>query len=401
MKIEYRKYTRDEFASVMKTSARAFHEYRSEIDIEARINLFDPDRSFVAHDGKFMVGTTRSYALDMFIPGGICPIAAVAGVTVQPTHRRKGINSKMMKLQLKDIHGRNEPLAVLQATESLIYGRYGYGMASFEHNLEIEKVHSAYGESHIPEGQMYYCEEDEARLIFPGIFDRATNNRVGMVTRNQEWWNLRFLGPFLTGFGHNGDGRTRYARYECNGANEGYVRYKVEGKVLYVIELISVTQDAYKSLWRFCLDMDLIDVIKADHRAVDEELKWIIADPRRLIEHTSDRSWVRLVDVKDALGRRKYSTDDSIIFAVEDSFLPWNNVTLQLSSSEGETACESTNKSPDIALGVSELGAVYLGGVNFSTLVHAGRVQELTNGAIERANLMFTTARKPWCFDGW
>ena len=42
MKIEYRKYTRDEFASVMKTSARAFHEYRSEIDIEARINLFDP-----------------------------------------------------------------------------------------------------------------------------------------------------------------------------------------------------------------------------------------------------------------------------------------------------------------------------------------------------------------------
>ena len=133
MKIEYRKYTRDEFASVMKTSARAFHEYRSEIDIEARINLFDPDRSFIAHDGKFMVGTTRSYALDMFIPGGICPIAAVAGVTVQPTHRRRGINSKMMKLQLKDIHGRNEPLAVLQATESLIYGRYGYGMASFEH----------------------------------------------------------------------------------------------------------------------------------------------------------------------------------------------------------------------------------------------------------------------------
>ena len=397
MKIEYKSVTWDEFITVKKTTARAFHEYREEIDLRAHKNIFDPDRSIIAYEGEYMVGSSVSYPLDMYIPGGLCPIAAVAGVAVQATHRRRGINTKIMKIQLEDIHSRNEPLAVLQASESLIYGRYGYGMASMEHNLEIEKIHGSYTVDHIPKGKLYYCGEDEAMQICPDIFYRATLNRVGMVTRNDKWWNFRSLEPGTKG----GDGRTWYVRYECDGVNEGYVRYQVKGEVLVIIELISATQEAYKSLWRFCLDMDLIKVIRADHRPADEELKWIIADPRRLTEHTSDRSWVRLVDVKEALVRRKYSTDDSIVFGVEDTFLTWNNVTLELSSRRYETECKHTTKTPDILLGASELGAVYLGAVDFTTLARAGRVDELTDGAIQRANFMFSTERKPWCFDGW
>ena len=258
---------------------------------------------------------------------------------------------------------------LIRAAKSAL-DRYGYGMASLEHNLEIEKIHGSYTVDHIPKGKLYYCGEDEAMQICPDIFDRAVLNRVGMVTRNDKWWNFRSLEPGTKG----GDGRTWYVRYECDGVNEGYVRYQVKEEVLVIIELISVTQEAYKSLWRFCLDMDLIKVIRADHRPADEELKWIIADPRRLIEHTSDRSWVRLVDVREALARRQYSTDDSIVFGVEDTFLTWNNVNLELSSHRYETECNHTTKTPDILLGASELGAVYLGAVDFTTLALAGRV---------------------------
>ena len=151
----------------------------------------------------------------------------------------------------------------------------------------------------------------------------------------------------------------------------------------------------------FCLDMDLIKTIRADHRPVDEELKWIIDDPRKLIQHTSDRSWLRLVDVEQALSLRKYSVDDSIVVEVKDNFLPWNNRILELSSAQRETQCKDSLKAPDISLGASELGAVYLGAVNFTTLARAGRVKELKAGAIKRINAMFATERKPWCFDGW
>ena len=397
MNIEYKSITWDDFVSVKTTTARAFHEYREDIDLRAHENIFDPDRSIIAYEGDYMVGGSVSYPLDMYIPGGLCSIAAVAGVAVQPTHRRRGINTEIMKLQLENIHSRGEPLAVLQASESVIYGRYGYGMASFEHNLEIEKNHSTYAEDHIPLGSLYYCKEDEARQICPDIFDRATLNRVGMVTRNDKWWNFRSLEPGTKG----GDGRTWYVRYENDGVNEGYVRYQVKGEVLIIIELISVTQDAYKTLWRFCLDMDLIKTIKANHRPVDEELKWLIADPRRLIEHTSDRSWLRLVNVEQALSLRKYSVNDSVVLDIKDRFLPWNSSRLELSSYQNETQCKPSTKAPDISLGVSELGAAYLGAVDFSTLARAGRVEELKPGGIQRINAMFVTDRKPWCFDGW
>ena len=190
-------------------------------------------------------------------------------------------------------------------------------------------------------------------------------------------------------------------KYQENGSDEGYLRYTINGTELNVIELIASSHQAYSSLWRICLDMDLVDVIKAEHRPADEELKWMLADPRRLIEHSSDRYWVRLVDVKSALSQRSYSIDGSLIFKIQDDFLPWNQETLELSCESGEVSCTTSTKNPDIILNAGDLGAVYLGGINFSTLSSANRIEELTQGSIAKANLMFSTPRKPWGFDGW
>jgi predicted acetyltransferase len=48
-------------------------------------------------------------------------------------------------------------------------------------------------------------------------------------------------------------------------------------------------------------------------------------------------------------------------------------------------------------LEISFLGSAYLGGVSFTTLAAAGRVRELTAGAVERADVMFSTAVAPFC----
>ena len=60
----------------------------------------------------------------------------VDDVTVLPTHRRRGVMSRMMRAQLDQMRERGEPLAALSASESLIYERFGYGIATWYHQVE-------------------------------------------------------------------------------------------------------------------------------------------------------------------------------------------------------------------------------------------------------------------------
>jgi predicted acetyltransferase len=46
---------------------------------------------------------------------------------------------------------------------------------------------------------------------------------------------------------------------------------------------------------------------------------------------------------------------------------------------------------------VSALGSVYLGGFTFAQLERAGRVAELREGAVKRADDLFRADRAPWC----
>ena len=79
---------------------------------------------------------------------------------------------------------------------------------------------------------------------------------------------------------------------------------------------------------------------------------------------------------------------------VDDSFLPENAGRWRV---DGGTA-ERTDDEPDLALGVGELGSVYLGGFGFGELVRAGVVRELKEGGAARADALFRTgAPKPWC----
>ena len=60
-------------------------------------------------------------------------------------------------------------------------------------------------------------------------------------------------------------------------------------------------------------------------------------------------------------------------------------------------ACQASGATPDLVLSAADLAATYLGTVRFSTLAHAGRVEERTTGALLRADAMFATKLEPWC----
>jgi predicted acetyltransferase len=64
--------------------------------------------------------------------------------------------------------------------------------------------------------------------------------------------------------------------------------------------------------------------------------------------------------------------------------------------SDSEGTLEKASNAADIALDAFDLGATFLGGTTFNELVRAGRVEERTPGAIQRADSMFRTDRQPW-----
>ena len=127
-----RPITEDEFDSFETVTQHAFHGSPfSESDRHMVLDRFEFDRTLAAWDGAAPVGVTSIYSFQLSVPGQeVLPAAGVTFVAVLPTHRRRGVLNSLMRRQLADVRDRAEPLAVLWASESVIYSRYGYGSAS-------------------------------------------------------------------------------------------------------------------------------------------------------------------------------------------------------------------------------------------------------------------------------
>ena len=106
--------------------------------------------------------------------------------------------------------------------------------------------------------------------------------------------------------------------------------------------------------------------------------------------------WVRLLDVPAALAARTYQVDGGLVLEVHDGFLDRGGRFLLDGGPAGAT-CAPTDREPDLELGIAALGSLYLGGHRARTLAAAGLVDERTDGALQRAGLMFGTDRPARC----
>ncbi len=350
-------------------------------------SLLPFERMHGAWSNGAIVGGAGAFAFDLTVPGGDLRTAGISVVGVQPTHRRRGVLRSLMRAQLDDAHERGEPLAALWASEESIYGRFGYGLASFCGEITLAREYTAFAYPFEPQGTLRLIEPEEAREAIPPVFDRIRPEWPGMFSRNDVWWENRVIADPEER--RDGAGPKRWVAYERDGSIEGYAAYRhkpgfeagTTSTELRVLEALGTSPEALRDLWAYLLAVDWVATIKS------------LATPRRMRYRMGDGIWVRLVDVGAALSGRRYSGDGSIVFEVSDEFCPWNEGRWKLS----EGSAERSKDAAELSVPVQSLGSALLGGVSFAALQRAGRVVELKPGAIERADALFRWDRQPWC----
>jgi predicted acetyltransferase len=373
------------------------HENHLE-DAERFAKWIEVERMHAAFDGARIIGGAGAFTFRMSVPGGaLIPAAGITVVGVLPTHRRRGVLSRLMREQLEDCRARGDFAAYLWASEATIYGRFGYGLASRMGGISLGKDRTRFAVPFEARGTVRIVDLAEAARTFPPLYEQVVARRPGTFVRTKEWWETRKL---FDDPARRQGGPKNLVLLELDGKPAGYAIYNVKQDwvsgfskgVVNVVEVVAPTPEAARELWRWLFDFDWTSEFNADLLPLDHELFMLVAEPRRMQFKINDGVWVRLIDVGQALSARTYN-DGEIVLEVEDAFMPENAGRWRVTSS----GAQRTDDAADLRLDISGLGSVYLGGFTFGELVRGSRAHELTDGASVRADALFRTNVEPWC----
>jgi len=401
MAVEIRTLTEPDVVAFQTHVEGVFGGDYEETEAAAWRPLIELDRNYAAWDGERIVGTAGAFTFDMTAPGAPVPTAGVTVVGVAAPHRRQGILTAMMRRQLDDIRERGaEPVASLWASEAVIYGRFGYGVAGRRLHVTVQG-HAPEFLGAAPVGRVLPI--DSLDEVAPPIYDAVRATRPGMISRSPQRWQTRLSD--LPQHRH-GASQQRNVVYERDGLPRGYAMYRMKGEWgnggprgdVRVKEVVALDADAHAGLWRFLTSVDLMPNTTYDILPVDDPLLDRLHNPRAVqVNSFSDGLYMRVLDVARAFGARSYAGSGRVVVEVVDGFGGYAAGRWLLDASPDGASCTATTESADVTLGAAELGAVYLGDTTLRALRDAGRVDEHTPDAVEKASALLAWPVRAWC----
>jgi len=366
----------------------------------------DLDRRLAAFDGDRIVGTYRTFATELTLPGGRqVPASAVTAVTTRPTDRRRGILTRFIASDIASGVDRGDVASVLYSAEWPIYGRYGYGPSTSHARWTLNTRAATFLAP--PTGTVEILTAAQARPIVAEVHRRFLTGQPGDIVRPEQAWDMD-LGLVDT------PGRPRWkgsiaVHRAADGSHDGYVRYTGEERwdegipdnIVKVEELIGVGPEAERELWRYVASLDLVSEAKAAARRVDEALPWLLKDGRAAqLFRAADGMWLRPYDVPRLLGGRAYEHEATLVLEIEDQVGERAGPAagrFRLEASPDGATCAATTAAPDVTLAVSALGAASLGGTRLADAAHSWPAIEHRPGALSTLDRLLRTSAQPWC----
>lgn len=380
------------FPAFRRAFAATFGFDYSDDELERGRWVAEIDRLVAARDADGrIVGTSGAYTFGMSLPGGVdAPCSGISVISVRADHRRRGLLSRMMGQLFADADDRGEPFAALWASESPIYGRYGFGPAVPTLDVTIERQHGALHHDG-PVGEVELLDPDAVTDTFPALHEAARRARGGMMTRPAGWWRRLVADPPDA---RDGAGPLRYALLP----GRGFATYRLKPDwgtgapvgTVQLEDLVALDPEATAALWRFVIDTDLAAKVEVVRRPVDDPVRTLLVDPTRASFSHGWPLWVRLLDLPAAVAARRYLADGTAVLEVADDLRPANAGRWRIEVADGSAHGERTDAAPDLTMDTSALATVLLGGVRTTQLHLASQVQGGHDAALALDRLLAT-----------
>ena len=402
--VEVRRVTPDELLPWLETLTTTFLDRVDISRIAEQLGPYwDYTRLWGTFDGR-VVATLRSWATELTVPGGaLVPATAIAAVTVLPTHRRRGILRRMIAAEHDAARERGEMVGLLYATETSIYGRFGYGTGVTSCTWVLDTRSTGFvGEA--ASGVSFAPIDDATVALIRGLYDTYRRTRVGEI-RRRDFTFAMDVGLVELAWEAPWKGWVVVHR-DAVGEADGFVRYGAEEKwehrqprsIVKVQDFVALNDVAYDALWRFLGDLDLVATVRAERRSPFERLPWLLTN-RRAIEPESigDALWVSLLDLPAALAARRYERAGGMVIEVVDAEPGTGRTRVRLEAGPDGSACTATTRSADLTVHADALGAAFLGGVPLRDAALGRGFDEHRPGALADADALFRTLDQPRC----
>ncbi len=384
-----------ELRQFARVHAAAFgHRFEEERLVSLILPALERVSCVAAYDRGRMVGVSVDEPFEITLPGGrFAPTRGVTWVGVLPTERGRGLLRALLAQQHADFRHQQIALSLLYASQTTIYGRFGYGPATVRvSEAELDTRHGAFARPFQDSGMIEMVDHLPPLPIVRAVLDRSRVDIPGELSRSDA--------AIAEGFADAAPKQFRIAHRDADGGYDGFAAYTIEPDWLYeaiprgrtsVSMLLSATAQAHAAIWRYLLDLDLTRTVTIRNRPLDDPIRLLLAEWRHYhVKHVSDGLWVNLLDPAAALGQRGYACEGRLVFDLEGERL--------LLEVEGDQArCVGSDRAAEIEIDRATLSSAFLGGTRFGTLRDGLALRELSPGACVRADRMFATSRDPWC----
>lgn len=363
----------------------------------------DPDADPTRYDGIYGV-----FPLLVTVPGPLgslrqVPVAGLTWVSVHPDARRRGVLTAMLGDHLERTRAAGTSgLSALHASEPGIYGRHGYGIASWETRVTLSRgaTLAAPGLEEAAAGiRTRIVDGDDPEVVqrLHALATRLTAARLGAVALPQRVY-ARFLHDVPQTLRDHEPMRVLFARRD--GEDVGFAAFHRKpdwgehtprGKV--VVWELDGDPATQLALVRRLVDMDLTAEVVVRGRAVDDPIVAWAGSPRGVQGAPSDSLWLRVVDLPLALTTRGYAAPCRVVLDVEDDRMPANHGRWLLEvGTDGVGHVSRTDAAADVALPTQQLAAAYLGDRSLLTALAAGLVTQLRPGAVAELDAAMRSA---------
>ena len=335
--------------------------------------------------------------------GHTLPLHMITDVTVSPTHRRRGLLRSLMHHDLAEAAAGGQALAGLTVTEGGIYGRFGFGSATRLRSVTVDVTARFALRRFEDPGSLEIVEPSEVWESVAAIHAERVRRTRGALA-----WPA-FYEPFVTGrFDWDQGAPDRKVRFVLHldpaGRPDGFASWTHKGtqdgyRTVDVGDVTAATPAGYLALWEFLGGIDLTERVRWHRAPLVDPLEWALVDPRCVTTtKVEDLLWLRVLDVVTALEARPWYADGTVSVGIEDP-LGLIDGTWRVAVEAGRASVTRVETAADVTLSAETLGALYLGGVDTTTLHAAGRLGGSAE-AVARWGALVDGGPAPHCTTG-